>query len=452
VTGFSAKVAAARAAAGLSRRTRAGGGTTLPGKLLLRMAPDAIERMSRRLSEGSVAISATNGKTTTAKMLASMLAPERRLCRNTAGANLASGVASALLHRGDADLGVFEVDEAALPGVARRLRPRVTVLGNLFRDQLDRYGELEAIAARWQEMTAALPAEASLVRNGDDPLLASLGHAGPILTFGIDDAGSALAQMQHASDSKWCPACGARLAYTRVYLGHLGAWSCPSCGLRRPPLDVTAAALEPQGLDGTRFELRTPIGTVQVFLPMPGLYNVYNALTAAAAACAVGGVDLDRMASGLDRFDAAFGRFERLRVGDRDAVLLLAKNPAGANELIRTLASDGRPKQLLLALNDRIADGRDVSWIWDVDFELLAGHVQEVVTAGTRAAEMAMRLKYGGVEPGRLVVADGIAAALDRALAGGEGPVYLLGTYTAMLELRAVLTRRGVVRPYWEAA
>jgi UDP-N-acetylmuramyl tripeptide synthase len=452
MSGFPLKVVAARAAAGLSRRTHAGGGTTLPGKLLLRMAPDAIERMSRRLPEGSVAISATNGKTTTAKMLAAMLEPERRLCRNTAGANLASGVASALLHCDGADLGVFEVDEAALPGVARSLRPRVTVLGNLFRDQLDRYGELEAIAARWHEMTAALPAGSLLVRNGDDPLLASLGHDGPPLTFGIDDAGSALPQMQHASDSKWCPACGARLLYEHVYLGHLGEWSCPGCGRRRPQLDVWADTVEPQGLDGTRFVLRTPLGDAAIELPMPGLYNVYNALAAAAAVCAIGGVDVERIASGLERFDAAFGRFERLRVGDRDAVLLLAKNPAGANELIRTLAADGRPKQLLLALNDRIADGRDVSWIWDVDFELLAGHVQEVVTAGTRAAEMAMRLKYGGVEPGRLVVADGIAAALDRALAGGEGPVYLLGTYTAMLELRAVLTRRGVVRPYWEAA
>ncbi|HEY2788932.1 MAG TPA: MurT ligase domain-containing protein [Gaiellales bacterium] len=452
MTGFPLKVAAARTAAGLSRRTRAGGGTTLPGKLLLRMAPDAIERMSRRLAEGSLVISATNGKTTTAKMLASMLAPERRLCRNTAGANLASGVASALLTGEGADLGVFEVDEAALPGVARRLRPGVTVLGNLFRDQLDRYGELEAIAARWQEMTAAMPAAAHLVRNGDDPLLASLGHAGPVLTFGIDDAGSALAEMQHASDSKWCPACGTRLRYEHIYLGHLGEWSCPGCGRGRPQLDVWADTIEAQGLDGTRFVLRTPLGDAAVELPMPGLYNVYNALAAAAAACALGGVDVARIATGLEGFDAAFGRFERLRVGDRDAVLLLAKNPAGANELIRTLAADGRPKQLLLALNDRIADGRDVSWIWDVDFELLAGQVQEVVTAGTRAAEMAMRLKYGGVEPGRLVVGDGIAEALDRALAGGEGPVYLLGTYTAMLELRAVLTRRGVVRPYWEAA
>jgi UDP-N-acetylmuramyl tripeptide synthase len=452
VTAFSAKVVAARAAAGLSRRTRAGGGTTLPGKLLLRMAPDAIERLTARLADGSVVISATNGKTTTAKMLAALLEPERRLCRNTAGANLESGVASALLHCGGADLGVFEVDEAALPGVAARLEPRVTVLANLFRDQLDRYGELEAIAARWGRMTAALPAGCRLVRNGDDPLVASLESPGETLTFGIDHEGSALAEMPHASDSKWCPACGTRLRYERVYLGHLGDWSCPGCGRRRPPLDVWADALDPLGLDGTRFVLRTPLGDADVELPLPGLYNVYNALAAAAAACAVGGVDVARMAKGLERFDAAFGRFERVRVGDRDAVLLLAKNPAGANELIRTLTTDGRPKQLLVALNDRIADGRDVSWIWDVDFELLAGHVQGVVTAGTRAAEMAMRLKYGGVGGDRLDVAASIDAGLDRALAGGDGPVYLLGTYTAMLELRAVLARRGVVRPYWEAA
>ena len=452
MTAFTAKVVAARAAAGLSRRTRAGGGTTLPGKLLLRMAPDAIERMTARLVEGSVVISATNGKTTTAKMLAALLEPERRLCRNTAGANLESGVASALLHCHGADLGVFEVDEAALPGVAARLEPRATVLGNLFRDQLDRYGELEAIAARWERMTAALPAGSHLVRNGDDPLVASLESPGETLTFGIDHEGSALAEMPHASDSKWCPACGTRLRYERVYLGHLGDWSCPGCGRRRPPLDVWADAIDPRGLDGTRFVLRTPLGDADVELPMPGLYNVYNAVAAAAAACAVGGVDVARMAQGLERFDAAFGRFERLRVGDRDAVLLLAKNPAGANELIRTLATDSRPKQLLVALNDRIADGRDVSWIWDVDFELLAGHVQGVVTAGTRAAEMAMRLKYGGVGGDRLEVAASIDAGLDRALAGGEGPVYLLGTYTAMLELRAVLARRGVVRPYWEAA
>jgi UDP-N-acetylmuramyl tripeptide synthase len=452
VTGFPAKVAAARAAAGLSRRTHAGGGTTLPGKLLLRMAPDAIERMAPRLSEGAVAVSATNGKTTTAKMLASMLEPERSLCRNTAGANLASGVASALLHCRRADLGVFEVDEAALAGVARGLRPHVTVLGNLFRDQLDRYGELEAIAARWQEMTAQLPAEAQLVRNGDDPLLASLEHAGPALTFGIDDAGSELAEMQHASDSKWCPACGTRLRYEHVYLGHLGEWSCPGCGRRRPRLDVWADTISPMGLDGTRFVLRTPLGDAAVELPLPGLYNVYNALAAAAAACAVGRVDVERLAVGLERFDAAFGRFERLRIGQRDAVLMLAKNPAGANELIRTLASDERPKQLLIALNDRIADGRDVSWIWDVDFELLAGGVQEIVTTGTRASEMAMRLKYGGIETDRLVVAEGIAAGLDQALADGDGPAYLLCTYTAMLELRAVLQRRGVVRPYWEPA
>jgi len=179
------------------------------------------------------------------------------------------------------------------------------------------------------------------------------------------------------------------------------------------------------------------------------MYNVYNALAATAAAHALGGVELDRMVAGLERFDPAFGRFERVSVDGEDVLLLLVKNPAGGNEVLRTLAVDERPKRLLLALNDRTADGRDVSWIWDVDFELLAPAA--VVTTGTRAAEMALRLAYAGVDQGRITVEPDLEAALDRALAGGEGPLYLLATYTAMLDLRGILADRGVVRPYWEA-
>jgi UDP-N-acetylmuramyl tripeptide synthase len=187
-------------------------------------------------------------------------------------------------------------------------------------------------------------------------------------------------------------------------------------------------------------------------MPLPGLYNVYNALAAVAMACALGDVALERMAAGLEVFGPAFGRFERVSVDGREAVLVLSKNPAGANEVIRTLAHDPAPKRLVVALNDKIADGRDVSWIWDVDFELLAGGVESVVTSGTRAAEMAVRLKYAGLDPDAVRVEPELAAALDTAVAAGAGPVYVLTTYTAMLELRGVLTRRGVVPPYWEAA
>jgi UDP-N-acetylmuramyl tripeptide synthase len=447
---FPAKVAAARAAAGLSRRAGAGGGTSLPGKLLLRMAPDAIPRLSSRISGGVVVLSATNGKTTTAKMLAAMLEPERRLCRNAAGANLESGVASALIACRDAELGVFEVDEAALENLAPTLRPRVLGLGNLFRDQLDRYGELELVAARWRRISDSGPWR--LVRNADDPLVAGLPAAGNALAYGIDDPAVALPDLPHAADSKWCGACGARLRYDAVYLGHLGAWACPECGNARPPLEIAATRVAFDGLAGTDITMRTPLGERRVRMPLPGLYNVYNALAAVAMACALGEVTLERMAAGLEVFGPAFGRFERVSVGGHEAVLVLSKNPAGANEVIRTLAHDPAPKRLVVALNDRIADGRDVSWIWDVDFELLAGGVESVVTSGTRAAEMAVRLKYAGVDPDLVRVEPDLAAALDAAVAAGSGPAYVLTTYTAMLELRGALTRRGVVRPYWEAA
>jgi lipid II isoglutaminyl synthase (glutamine-hydrolysing) len=446
---FPAKVAAARAAAGLSRRAGAGGGTSLPGKLLLRMAPDAVTRLASSLSGGVVVLSATNGKTTTAKMLASMLEPEHRLCRNAAGANLASGVASSLIGRGDADMGLFEVDEAALEELAPALRPRVLGLGNLFRDQLDRYGELELVAARWRRISDG---PWRVVRNADDPLVAALPAGAGSLSYGIDDPSVALPELPHAADSKWCAACGERLHYETVYLGHLGAWSCPACGNARPPLDVAATSVIFDGLAGTDITVSTPLGEQRIRMPLPGLYNVYNALAAIAMACAAGDVPLTRMASGLEAFGPAFGRFERVSTGGGDAVLVLSKNPAGANEVIRTLAHDPAPKRVVVALNDRIADGRDVSWIWDVDFELLAPSVESVVTSGTRAAEMAVRLKYAGVDPDVMHVEPDLAAALDTAVSAGAGPAYVLTTYTAMLELRGALTRRGVVPPYWEAA
>ncbi len=451
---FGAKVAGARAAARLSRLTRSGGGTTLPGRLLLSVSPDAIERLSGKLRRGSVVVSATNGKTTTSRMLAGMLSPPLRLSHNRAGANLASGVASALLERDHADAGLFEVDEAALPHVASELQPTVVVLGNLFRDQLDRYGELEAIAERWSTLTASLPGDRVLVRNADDPLVASLNPGSArVIGFGIDDPAAGLAGMEHASDSKWCANCGHRLRYATVYLGHLGDWSCPNCDSRRPRLDVYATAVEIDGLEGCRFELVTPFGRAAVRLPVPGLYNVYNAVAAAAAACATGVVGLDRMVSSLDRFDPAFGRFEQLRLGERDAVLVLIKNPAGANEVVRTLMRDPQPKRLLIALNDRIADGRDVSWIWDVDFELFDGHLEHAFTTGTRAAEMALRLKYAGQPHDLVTVVSDLESAIAAVTAGDDGrTAYLLATYTAMLDIRHALVEQGILRPYWEAA
>jgi UDP-N-acetylmuramyl tripeptide synthase len=449
------EVAAARAAGSLSRLAGRGGGTTIPGKLLWKLDPGAIDRLAARLPQGAVLVSATNGKTTTASMIASILSPRVRLAHNRSGANLVSGVASTLLGTRDAELGLFEVDEGALSEVARRVRPRALCLGNLFRDQLDRYGELELVAARWRSAVAELP-DALLVVNGDDPQVGDLVRArseGRSLVFGVDDPSQARPALQHAADSKYCLVCGTPYDYAAAYVGHLGDYRCPNCGHARPPLDVAAREIELDGVDGASFTLVAPAGSQRIELALPGLYNVYNALAASALATGLG-VGLEDVAVGLARFDAAFGRFERIVVGDRRLLMLLIKNPAGANEAVRTLLEGTAPRVAVVALNDDIADGRDVSWIWDVDFEPLIAGVDRVVASGVRAAELALRFAYGGLQRERIEVVPDLEAALDRGLeltpAGGE--LVVLPTYTAMLGLRRIVASRGHVRNYWEAA
>jgi lipid II isoglutaminyl synthase (glutamine-hydrolysing) len=432
---------AARAAGAASRLTGRGG-TSLPGKVLLRMEPRAIERLARPLD--SAVLSATNGKTTTAAMAAGIL--ERgghALVHNRAGANMAGGVAAALLN-GRGDTGLFEVDEFWLPQVLAQVRPRALLLANLFRDQLDRYGELETIAERWAAALAATPVE-QLVLNADDPVVADLGRDREPLYFGVEDEHMAMAQMQHAADAKHCRRCGAAYVYEAIFMGHLGHYHCPSCGARRPQPAVTAAAIELRGTHSARFELRTPAGSATVELPLPGLYNVYNALAAAALTLALG-APLEDVVAGLQEVAPAFGRAETVQLGGRDLSILLVKNPAGANEVLRTLTLEPGEHDVFAVLNDNVADGRDVSWIWDADFEVLADRVRRVTCSGTRAAEMAVRMKYAGVPVGRIVVRDDLPAGLDAAVADGTGPLYALPTYTAMLALRAELVERGAAR------
>jgi UDP-N-acetylmuramyl tripeptide synthase len=449
------EIAAARLAARLSRLAGAGGGTTIPGKLLWKLDPGAIDRLAARLPQGSVLVSATNGKTTTAAMAAAILGPRVRLAHNAAGANLVSGVASALLASPAAELALLEADEAALPEIARRVRPRAVCVGNLFRDQLDRYGELELVAARWREAVQSLGEETIVVANGDDPQVGELARGRARATvFGLDDPRHARPALQHAADSKYCIRCGTPYDYAAAYVGHLGDYRCPKCGHARPKLDVSARKLELRGLESASFDLVAPEGTRRVTLALPGLYNVYNAL-AAAALCLALDVPIDDVVAGLGRFSAAFGRFERIELEGRRLLMLLIKNPAGANEAIRTVVDGGAPKVALIALNDAIADGRDVSWIWDVDFEPLLDAVETLVVTGDRAEELALRFLYAGVPRERIeVVPRSLAAALDRAveLTDEAAEIVCLPTYTAMLALRSLLAERGHVRQYWERA
>jgi len=449
-----AEILAARAVGGLSRLAGAGGGTTLPGKLLWKLDPSAVDRLAARLPRGSALVSATNGKTTTAALAAAILGSRARLAHNASGANLVSGVASTLLASPDAELGLFEVDEGALPEVARRVRPRAVCLGNLFRDQLDRYGELELVAERWRAAVRELPPETAVVVNGDDPQVGDLARERPGgWVFGVDDPRHAYPGLQHAADSKYCLRCGTPYEYAAAYVGHLGDYRCPRGDHARPPLDVVARAIELDGLESASFDLCAPGGTVRVRIALPGLYNVYNALGAASLALALG-ASLDEVRAGLERAGAAFGRFERIAVGDRRLLVLLIKNPAGANEAIRTLVAGGSPRLAVVALNDATADGKDVSWIWDVDFEPLLAGLSRVVATGDRAAELALRFAYAGFERDAIEVVPELEEALDRGLeltpAGGE--LVVLPTYTAMLGLRRIVARRGFTRQYWERA
>jgi UDP-N-acetylmuramyl tripeptide synthase len=454
---FEAKRRLARGIGALSRRSGRGGGTTLPGRVLVRMAPDAIDRLAASLDRGSIVVSSTNGKTTTAGMIAGILeADGRHPIHNRAGSNMHWGVATALLEQ-SGDEGLFELDEAWLPRVAPKLRPRLLVLGNLFRDQLDRYGELERLADEWAELVASLEGSCEFALNADDPLIADLGRdrelrRRPGVTyFGIEDTSQALPELQHAHDAKHCRRCGAPYSYERAFVGHLGHYRCPNCHADRPSPDIAATEIELHGISGSHVRITTPEGELELDLPLPGLYNVYNALAAVAAGLR-SGVPLDRVREGLESMRAVFGRVETIEVSGKPVSILLIKNPAGANEVLRTLTleSSNGGIDLWLALNDRIADGRDVSWIWDADFELLAGSVRRVICAGTRAPEMALRLKYAGWPQDAIEVMTPIERSLDTAVAAAPERLFALPTYTALLELRTMLSRRGLAADYWQ--
>jgi len=450
---------AGRGAGAATRRLGRGGGTALPGLVAGAIAPRLLEELSTDLPLGVVTVTGTNGKTTTAHLLAAIL--ERAgldPLANHAGSNLERGLAAAYvsevdatgdLEHSDRRIGVFEVDEAALPPLFPRLQPRLATFLNLFRDQLDRYGEVDSVATGWHRMLADTSPQTGLVLNADDPNIALLGEgsARAVTRFGVDDPEVALHSAEHASDARFCPN-GNRYRYDAIYMGHVGLWYCDCCGSRRPDPEVSARHVVLES-DHSIVTLSIAGTEVVVELPLSGLYTVYNALAAAATAHALG-VTPDVIAAALTEAGAPFGRQERFQLGDKTVRVLLAKNPAGLNEVIRTLAASDGPLTVLAMLNDGIQDGQDVSWIYDADLELLTGRRPTLIAAGDRADDLALRWQLAGVEA-QAVVPETEAAvdvALDETRPGDRLDV--VATYTAMLAVREALARRAGVASYWE--
>ncbi|MDQ2786438.1 MAG: MurT ligase domain-containing protein [Chloroflexota bacterium] len=440
------------------------GGTAIPGLIAERVDPRLIGKLAARLPEGAIVVAGTNGKTTTARMLADILTASGKIVLNNgAGSNLSRGIAasfarqSSLLGRPDADIAVIETDEGAFPAVVAAIRPRVIVLNNLFRDQLDRYGELNSIASKWKRALSDLTPGASIVYDADDPTLCALAEAAPPGTtrvpFGLGPHDYTLPELTHAADAVLCTKCGTPLEYHALSVGHLGDWFCPTGDNARPPLAFTATTIRLCGMEGVAFTVaHDGARACDVETHVPGLYNVYNALGAAAAAVGCG-VAPDFVASALRAFVAPFGRIERIALRGRRLTLALIKNPTGANEVVR-LVTAAPPAPLLICINDLIADGRDVSWLWDTDFEVLADYPAPISVSGIRALDMAVRLKYAGVPDARMTVipaiADALIAVAEQAERGGDA--YVLPTYTAMLAAREALHTLGALRDVWETA
>ena len=463
---LSAAILVARTTQIASRTLRRGGGSTIPGVAARRVDPDVFKKLSRELARGSIAITGTNGKTTTTRMVNEILsAAGIRAVNNSTGANLITGITSAAVSNSSlfghmtSEVGIFEVDEASVPRVAAEADLSILAVLNLFRDQLDRYGELAYTGKVIASAFLDLPQNGAVVLNTDDPLVASLGASSKrAVFFGVEDSTLNTGTLQHVADSKDCPVCGTLLSYSAVYFGHIGTYRCPNCAFTRPEPRYRVTRVRMDGPRGASFLLTTPEGEYEAGIGLPGLYNVYNALAAAAVSCEAG-VETQIVVRALREFEGAFGRVERVKAGEKEVFLLLIKNPVGFNEILRTFVASPTEKNgadtarhVLIAINDNYADGRDVSWLWDVDFEMLksAGTNARFYVSGIRAEDMTVRLKYAelpvtSVQAGRK---EALMAALDATPAGET--LYVLPTYTAMLELRQTLSDLGYTHPFWE--
>lgn len=455
------------AAGALSRAAGVGGGTTVGGAIAERIDPRLLADFAHQLARGVIAVSGTNGKTTTARMLADSLRMDGyQPVANREGSNLTRGLVGAFLRWSDRvgkpqfterSIGVLEVDEGALARVVPAIAPKVVVLTNLFRDQLDRYFELDFLRDLWGRALRELPPDAILVVNGDDPQLAYLAEmlrrGVPTLrtvTFGVEDRRGARPALEHSADARRCPRCQHPLVYEVSFYAHLGHYACSSCGWHRPRPDVAARRVD-SGPDESALEVERPgARPLCVQVPLWGLHNAYNVLAALAAGWALE-LDDEAVRGAASSLRAAFGRAERLVVDGRDVLIALAKNPTGFDATLRSLGAAHRLRYVLLALNDAGPDGRDVSWIWDIDFEGIDPKPEWVVCSGRRAHDIALRADYAGMNVVCVLPdpVDALGWAVEHVPRGGW--LSVIPTYTAMWSLREALVRRGELPPFWAA-
>jgi len=442
-------IIAAKLSARAIRAIGAGLGSNLPGRLARSVSPGVLAKLTSQCRRGVLAVSGTNGKSTTSGLIFSILQRAGlKAAHNRQGANLVTGITASLIEASDwdghidVDYCLFEVDEASLPVVAAEVELSAVVVTNLFRDQLDRFGELDTTARLINEGMQRYRSRAVL--NADDPNVAQLGQDCQRTFYGIQS----LSEQSRAPQSKgplelsYCAQCGREYDYSLVFYGQLGHYNCPACGHARPVPDVSAQEVNVQHNRST-FLLMVGDEAVRVNLPLPGLFNVYNALAAAALAYRLG-IPAVTIEDGLTNYVTLFGRSERLTIEGKSVLIQLIKNPAGASQVVSSLVND-QSARVLIAINDNLADGRDVSWLWDADFELLADHTKPILVSGQRAQDMAVRMKYAGLPADQIIVVPALAQALRQVLAatGPEETLWVLPTYTCLLELQKILKSMG---------
>ena len=459
---LSLAISAGKLAGASGRLLRIGGGTSLPGLIARRIDPDVLKSVVGASKAKKIVITGSNGKTTTARMTSAMAENNgKRVSHNRAGSNMLQGVTSVAVNFADifgrlkSDVLLFEIDEGTMPLAMPEISPDVVVITNIFRDQLDRYGELYSVARALDKTLENLPESATILLNGNDPQVANFGQKAKAkrVFFGLETTEVGTPVPEQSADIIRCIHCQEDLQYKVAYMSHLGLYSCPNCGYTLPPLDIAATSIKlaPDGQGPTHVELRTPQGNMTLEIALPGLHNVYNAAAAIGASLAAG-FEKEKLPAALVNIKPAFGRLEKIQAGDQTIYLSFVKNPTSFNLILRLIAQHPGKKHILLAASHTIVDGEDFSWLWDIEIEEVAQDITDVVCSGNKPEELAMRLKYAEIPVDKISQNAHLESALDAALknAGPGGTLYILSSYTPTNELRRIMQKRGWVKHTWQ--